>query len=92
MRVAPSVSATAPPPVAALPGGDVNLPLLGSDAAKGWTRAAGIAVPVPQPLAPVLARARAEQTARWLTDRLFAAWESGGLGDRSADEAWSSGA
>ena len=91
VRVDPSVPATTPPPAAALPRGDVNLPLLGADAAKGWTRAAGAAVPAPQPPAPVLARARAEGTARGLTDRLFAAWESGWLSDRSADPAWWSG-
>src|SRR5207244_11572118 len=90
-RVDPSVPATAAPPAAALPRGDVNQPLLGSDAAKAWTRAAGAAGPAPQPPAPGLARARAGGTARWLTDRLFAAWESGWLGDRSAEEAWGSG-
>ena len=92
MSVDPSVPASVAPPGAALPGDDVNLPLLGSDATKGWTQAAAAAVPALQPLAPVLTRARAEGTARWLTDRLFAACASGWLGDRSADEAcWSGG-
>ena len=74
--------ATAPPFGAALPSGDVPLPLLDSEAAKGQTPAAGAAVPASQPPSPVLARA--EGTAQGLVDRLFTAWESGWLYDSSA--------
>jgi hypothetical protein len=78
----PGVPATAAPFGAAPPSGDVPLPLLDSGAAKGQRPAAGAAVAAAPPPAPVLARA--ERTARGLVDRLFTAWESGWLDDRSA--------
>jgi hypothetical protein len=86
-----SAPANAPPSVAALPGDNVNRPLLGADTAKAWTPAVSAAVCAPRQLAPVLARARTEGVALGLIDRLFAAWEGGWLGDRSAEEAWWSG-
>jgi hypothetical protein len=83
----PSVSAPAPPPGAALPGVDGSRPLLGSDAEQGGTPAAGAGVIGLQPpaLPLVSTRVRAEGIVRGLTDRLFAAWESGWPYDRSAE-------
>jgi len=82
LRLDPGVPVTALPPARVLPDGDGSQPALGSDLEKSWTQAAGAAVRALQPPAPVLAGA--ERTARGLVDRLFTAWESGWLDDRSA--------
>jgi hypothetical protein len=83
VRVDRGVPATALPPAVALPHADVNRPLLDSDAAKGWTQAAGAAFPARPPLATVLARTRLERTGWLLTDWLFATGEKGWLCDCS---------
>jgi hypothetical protein len=66
------VPASAPPPAPVLPGGKFNRPLLCSDAAMGDTLTVCAAVPGPQRLAAVLARARTEGIALGLIDCLFA--------------------
>src|SRR5262249_27217258 len=75
--VDPGVAGTARPSASALPG-DGSRPLLG-EVEPSWIEAAGATFRALQPpvVPPILTRARAEGTARWLADRPFAESESG---------------
>jgi hypothetical protein len=85
-----SGAAAVPPPQATVTFVQHSQPLLGADAAPAGTSAKGAAVNSAKPPALAPVRARAEATAPWLLDRLFAEPESGALGVLSAGEpSWS---